>query len=57
MISEIGSSLRGILDDLTSSSAETPKSLRDIFLKDDRLRALGVFLMACSAILLIIARS
>jgi len=55
--SGVGESLRGILEDLTSSSAEKPKSLRDIFLEGDRLRGLGVFLMGCSAILLIIARS
>ena len=54
--SGVGESLRGILEDLTSSS-EKPKSLRDIFLEGDRLRGLGVFLMIAAALLLIIARS
>ena len=36
--SGVGESLRGILEDLTSSSSEKPKSLRDIFLEGDRLR-------------------
>ena len=55
--SGVGESLRGILEDLTSSSSEKPKSLRDIFLEGDRLRGLGVFLMIAAALLLIIARS
>jgi len=52
--SGVGESLRGILEDLTT---EKPKSLRDIFLKGDRLRGLGVFLMIAAALLLVIARS
>lgn len=55
--SGVGESLRGILEDLTSSSSEKPKSLRDIFLEGDRLRGLGVFLMIAAALLLVIARS
>jgi hypothetical protein len=52
LATEVGESLRGILQDATSG-----KSAGEIFTTGNRLRGLGVFLTLVAALLLVIARS